>query len=500
MEENLKNKAFWGIIWSYVNTFGMQLLSFIPAMVLTRLMSQADYGLVAMAGVFTGVAYMLADGGFGNALVQKKDADDLDYCSVFYFNIGICSFIYLLFFFLAPFCADFFHQPQLTVIVRVSTLGLIILAFGQVQGIIFKKNLEYKKPTYRSLIAQIISIVVGIGLALLGYGVWSLVFQGLVYTTASTILNWIISDWKPSFRFSSQRLRGLFNYGSKLLLTSFIDYGFRNAYNIMIGRFYTPAKLADYNRGGQTVGLFSQTFFGVFSKVTFPLFVQMQDDDERLRYNIRRFLIVSSMVIFYVMVLSFVLAKPIYHTLYSSKWDSALPFFQVLCIVNLFYPMVAILESVLLAKGESGKFLMLSIFRKVFVVLALLITYRLGVLYMAIGQIFLNLIDVALLTFFTGTMIKYRLSDLVKDLLPYLLVSMIMGVFMYYANLLFTWVISFCNLNEFMTSFSLLVVNGILAVFVFIFTYKLLRMKGYQELISFLRESIGDFKILKYIS
>ena len=500
MAENLKNKTFWGIYWCYINKFGVQILSLAPAMILTRLLSQSDYGLVAMAGVFTGIAYQLSDGGFGNALVQKKNADDLDYCSVFYFNLSICSFVYLLFFFLAPLFAEFFHQPQLTAIIRVSTLGLIFLAFGQVQGIIFKKNLEYKKPTYRNLVAQIISVVTGVTLALLGYGVWSLVYQGLAYTITSSLFNWVISTWKPTLQFSFQRLRSLFNYGSKLLLTSFIDYGFNNAYNIIIGRFYSPAKLADYNRGQQTVGLFSSTFFGVFSKVTFPLFVQMQDDDVRLRYNMRRFMIVSSMVIFYVMSLLFVLAEPLFHTLYSSKWDSALPFFLVLCVVKLFHPMVAIMESVLLAKGESGKFLNLSIYRKVFIVLSLLITYRFGVFYMVVGQIFLSMIDIILLSFYTKKLINYTLIDLVKDLTPYLLLSMVMGLLIYVANLFITWGIGFWGLNEFISSALVLSVNGILAVFVFFMTHKFLNLEGYKELVSFLRESIGNHKILKFLS
>lgn len=500
MAENLKKKAFWGIYWNYINIFGMQLLSLLPAMILTRLLSQADYGLLAMAGVFTGIAYMLADGGFGNALVQKKDADDLDYCSVFYFNISICSFIYLIFFLIAPYCADFFHQPQLTAIIRVSTLGLVVLAFGSVQGIIFKKNLDYKLPTYRNFVAQILSVVTGIALALLGYGVWSLVFQGLVYTATSSIANWAISEWKPSFKFSYQRLKGLFNYGSKLLITSFIDYGFTNAYNIIIGKFYTPVKLADYNRGSQTVGMFSGIFFGVFKKVTFPLFVKMQDDNERLRYNIRRFLVVSSMVIFFVMVVAFTLSKPIYHTLYSSKWDSAIPFFQVFCVAELFHPMVAILESVLLAKGESGKYLILSLCRKVFVVISILITYRLGVMYMVVGQVFLSIIDIILLTYFTNMLIQYKLSDLVKDLAPYLGVSIFMGAIIYSVNLFFTWAISLLSMSEFVTSILILLVNGLFAVVVFVLTYKSFRLKGYQELISFIRESVGDYKILKFIS
>ena len=500
MAENLQKKTFTGIIWSYVNQFGNILVSLIPAMILTRILSPSEYGLIAMSAIFTNIAFQLADGGFGDALVQKKDADHLDYCSFFYFNLSTCSFIYLLLYLLAPLCASFFNDDRLISIIRVSGIGIILLALGQIHGLIFRKNLEFRKPAIRNIFVQIISVIVAITLALTGYGVWALVIQGLVQTALGSFVNWFISDWRPTWCFSFTRLKSLFNYGSKRLFTCMIDYGFNKAYDITIGKFYSPANLAIYNRAYTTESLFSGTFFGVFNRVTFPVFVQMQDDNERLRYNIRRFLIICSMLIFTIMLTLIVLAEPLFHFLYSSKWDETIPFFQVVCIAGLFAPIASILGSVLLAKGKASKFLYLSIIQKVLTIVVILITFQYGIIYMIFGQVLLRLIEIMLLSHYINLIIRYNIIQVIKDLTPYLLIALGIACIIYGGDKMVSMILNGINTNELFSGLIRLVISGLFTIILFFKIYKSTHTYGYQELISFLENVLGDkFKHIRFL-
>ncbi|QIU95140.1 lipopolysaccharide biosynthesis protein [Bacteroides faecium] len=499
MEENLRKKTFYGVLWSYVNKFTTQLLSIVPAMILTRLLSPSEYGLIAMAAIFTNVAYQLADGGFGNALVQKKDADSLDYCSVFYFNLFICGVIYVLLYFLAPLCAEFFNEVRLISIIRISSLGVIFLAFGQVQGIIFKKNIEYKKMTIRNFVTQLVAFVVAVLLAVYGYGVWALVFQGLIQTFMGSCLNWLISDWKPTFSFSLARLKVLFRFGSKTLLSSMLDYGFNKIYDIVIGRKYSAANLALYNRAYSTSGIFKDTFFNVFSGVTFPVFVRMQDDNERLILNIRRFLIIVSMIIFTVMLALFVLAEPLFRFLYSTKWDSAIPFFRIACLASLLLPIVSILESVLLAKGQSGKFLFISIVRKVFVIAVLGITWQFGIEWMMYGQIIVSVCELFLYSHFINKLVKYSFLSLIKDLIPYILVAIFIVLGASLEDFVLKNILSLTTLAIWLKSILRLLLGGIIVLVLFVWVNKRLKLKGYSELLQFIADSIGNNKIITFL-
>ena len=484
-------------MWSYVGTFGTQLMSIVPAMILARLLDPSQYGIIAMSAVFIGIAYQLADGGFGNALVQKDKADDLDYNTVFYFNIGICGFIYAILFFCAPLIARFFNEPVLTAIVRVSSLGIIFLAFGQIQSIIFKKNIEYKKPVTRGLICQFVSIAVALVLAYTGWGVWALVYQGLTYTLMSSVLNWFISPWRPKLQFSMQRLRGLFRFGSKTLASSIIDYGFNRGYDIVIGKFYSPAALGLYNRADSTCSLFKSTFFGVFSRVTFPVFVKMQNDDERLRMNIRKFVIISSMIIFVVMATLMVMGHPLFTFLYGTKWYGSIPFFHIACIIGMLYPIVSILESVILAKGYSGTFLMISIIRKIFVVVVLFVAWRFGIMWMMVGQACVSVIEIALYTRYTNRLVKYSFANLVTDLAPYFGVTILIALAVWGADIVAVFALSFTGLDISVAALTRLLVSAVVATVMSFGIYRALKMKGYRELIEFLRDAMGDKKILR---
>lgn len=499
MEENLRAKTFFSIIWSYIGKFGSQAIAIIPAMILARLLGPSQYGLIAMAGVFTGIAYQLADAGFGNALIQKKDADNIDYSTVFFFNIGICGFIYLIIFFCATPISEFFHEPRLVAIVRVSSLGIIIIAFGQIQTLIFKKNLNYKSQVLRNLSCQILSVIIAIVLAYKGFGVWALVIQGLTSTAGTVIINWFISTWRPTAVFSLNRLKRLFNFGSKTLASSLIDYGFNKAYEVVIGRVYNPASLGLYNRAFSTADIFKSSFFSVFSGVTFPVFVRMQDDNERLVTNIRKFLQIITLIVFSGMGTVIILGHPIFLFMYSTKWDAAVNLFGVACCIAMVTPIVSILESIILAKGYSGRFLMVSIIRKFFVVAVIGCVWQFGVMWLMVGQLIVSICECTIYTFVTRQIVGYSIGYLMHDIFPSLLVGLGVCSIALGANQILLWLTPSVDHTDMMFLLTQIIIGIAIAIIAFVAICKLTRCRAYIELLQFIEDSVGPKKILTYL-
>lgn len=499
MEENLRSKTFWGIIWSYVNRFGTQLIAIVPTMILARLISPSEYGLLAMTAVFTGVASMLADGGFGNALVQKKDADHLDFCSVFYLNLVICSIIYILFWFLAPFFASFFYEVRLIWIIRITSLNIILGAIGQIHGIIFKKNIEYKKPAIRNIFVQLVSAALALCMAFGGYGVWALVVQGLSQTLLGSIANWVISTWRPSLCFSLYRLRLLFNFGSMLLLRSLIDYVFDKLYDVIIGRYYSASSLAYYNRGVSSVSLFSGSFWGIFSGILFPVFVKMQDDNDKLRSSVSKFVKTTTLVYFSVILTILVLADPLFKMMYSSKWDAAIPYFQLLCIPALNLPLLQILESVLWAKGESGKMLTVVILYKILFVVALWMTWEYGIIYMIWGQVVCEIFELLLFSYYTSNVVGYGIIDLIVDIWKNVCISILLTVIVLICDNIFSFLFVWIG-SEFVVSSLRFGLGVIVSIIAFIGINKIIGLDGYKDVVSIFSYNIGCKRFAKFLS
>ncbi len=499
MEENLGRKTFWGVLWSYVNRFGTQVIAIVPTMILARLISPSEYGLLAMTAVFTGVASQLADGGFGNALVQKNNADHLDFCSVFYFNLGICALVYIVFWFLAPFFASFFEEGRLVTIIRVTTLNILFGALGQIHSIIFKKEIDYKRPAVRDAFVQIVSAIIAVCMAFADYGVWALVMQGLSQTLLGSFFNWIISSWRPTLCFSFHRLKMLYSFGSKILIMSLINYIFDKGYDIIIGKFYSSSSLAYYNRGKSTASLFSDTFFGVFSGVTFPVFVKMQNDNERLRENIRKFIGVTSLVLFFVVMAIAIMATPLFRVMYSSKWDEAIPLFQLICISTLFLPIISILESILWAKGESGMILFLSVVQKIYVVTAILLTWHYGIACMIIGQIVCKIIDVVCLVLLSREMVNYGFCNLFSDIWKNLILAIVSVLPACFLDMIFLHII-WNGTNDFVISLMRLLLGFLIASATFITLNKYIGLRSYRDMFLFIKGSIGESKILEWLS
>lgn len=479
--ESIKKKAFRGVIWNYSNTFGVQLLHLIPAMVLARLLTPSEYGLVAVATLLTGFVQIFVNCGFSMALIQKKNLQHIDVCSVFYFNVISSCLIYLFLFFVAPIVANFFRQPEVSSIMRISSFSMVVGAIGAVHNTLFARELEYRKPTVRNLFVAAMVAIVAIVLAYLGFGYWALVIQGLLSATLMTIFNWTMSYWRPTMEFSFQSLRGLFGFGGKMLGKSLADYGFGKLYDVVIGRFYTPADLSYFNRANSTQSLFTDSFLMVMNSVAFASFSKMQDDFERMRTNVLRFFKIEAMLVSFVLLLVICLAEPIFHFMYSSKWDDVIPLFRIVCVWGVFRPISCVFANGLMAHGDSGVCFKNSVIGRGLNVIFLIVTWRFGILVMIWGQVIAYLIEIFLYTFSFDKVFKYSTWEVIKDIAPYYLLSAILCITIWcFDHFVMAMALSSVDM-EFLNAFIRLFVCGFGGFVVFILLHRLFKLKAYID-------------------
>lgn len=479
--DNLKQKTFSGVIWNYVNSFGTSLLQLLPAMILARLLNPEDYGVVAMAAIFMGLVSMFINSGFAMAIIQKQDLEHVDVCSVFYFNIFMSFIVYSVLFFAAPFCASFFNMSEVSTIMRVSSVGLIIGSFGSVHGTLLKKELNFKTLTQRNLLSTFIAALIAVTLALMNYGYWALVAQGLTSTTFIMILNWYASKWRPTLICSISRLADMFRYGSRLLLKGLNDYFFDKAYDVAIGKFYSAAELSYFNRAYSAVGLFVGTFLDVLNNVAFPSFSKMQSDFERMRTNVIRFMRIESMIMFFIMSLIMSLAEPFFHFMYSSKWDEVIPLFQCLCVWGVLRPVAYVFANGLMAKGFSSPCLKVSFACRVLNVLFLLVTWRYGLMVMIIGQICSTLIEDILYTWQFRKIFNYGFRNLIKDLYLYFLIAIFIAGVVLISDQLIGDCLRIYIASEFVESLVRLIWGGILGAILFLLINRTFKPKVYCD-------------------
>ena len=490
--EEIKIKAFTGILWSFVNQFGTQLLAILPAMLLARLLSPSEYGIVAMAAIFNGLAFVLAAGGFSEALLVKKDADHLDYCSVYFFNLFINSFFYVLFFFCAPFFAVFFDEPLVEPVMKFSLLSLPFLAFGSVHSIILKRELNFKVPAIRNIVVQTLSALVAVIMAFCGFGVWSLVTQGVLQTLGNSIINFYICKWRPTLDFSFSRLKQMFAYGSKVYLSELFNYGFGKVTDTTVAKVYSPADLSFYNRAYTTANLFIQSFIGVINNVAFPTFARMQGDVDRLRRALCRFVSMSALIAFFVMALLYVLAEPLFVFMYSSKWNAVIPYFQIVCVWGLFQPIRTTLEGFLLATGCAGLVMYNRIINNTLLLVNVFFAWKYGITYMLCGQVCLELVQICYFAYFTKRFYDFGLYSILKLDCIYVLPTIVIAFVAFISDTTSDMILStFFPNSEMIVSFFRLFTSGVIALCCFIFIYRYLNYSAFRELIELISEVLG---------
>lgn len=426
MSDSLKSKTVKGVIWSSIERFSTQGVQFLIMIIMARLLTPKDYGLIGMLAIFLAVAQSLIDSGFSQALIRKQDRTDVDNSTVFYFNIVVSSALYLILFIAAPFVADFYNQPELTSVMRVVCLGVILNSLAVVQRALLTVRIDFKTQAKASLSAAVISGCIGIVLAYCGFGVWSLVVQQLLNLSVNTLLLWIFSKWRPIAVFSWKSFHELFAFGSKMLASGLLDTLYRNIYPIVIGKLFSASSLGHYTRAQHFSEFPSSNVTGIIQRVTYPILCGIQDETERLEAVYRKFLKLSAFIIFPLMIGMSAVARPFIDIVLGKQWGFCGQLLQIICFAMMWYPIHAINLNLLQVKGRSDLFLRLEIIKKILGITVLCITAPFGLIVMCYGQIFNSIVALVINTYYTGKLINVGFIRQMKDLLPTILLSLTM--------------------------------------------------------------------------
>ncbi|MEG1749737.1 MAG: lipopolysaccharide biosynthesis protein [Tannerellaceae bacterium] len=433
---SIKQQAATSVLWSAIERFSVQGIQFVLSIVIARLLLPADYGLIAMLSIFMALAQSFIDGGFANALVQKKDRTEVDYSTVFYFNIAVSFVIYLLLYLSAPWIASFYEEEQLSLITRVVGITLIINSFGIVQQAKLTIALDFKRQAIASLLAVLISGVVGLWMAFSGYGVWTLVYQSLLNNMLRVVLTWFFSGWWPRLSFSVSSFKVLFSFGSKLLLSSLLHTLYTNLYTLVIGKRFAAVELGYYNRAFTLAQFPSTNFTNVIVRAVYPIQCRLQDDNEQLCSIFLKYMRLACYLIFPVMIGLCALAEPLVRLLLTEKWLPAVPLLQILCIAYMWDPIMKINHNMLNVKGRSDYFLYAEIIKKAVALLILFATIPFGVKVMCLGLVLYAFADMIVIIYYTRKLTNIGWLRQLRELTPVLVLSFSMGVLVYGVSLL----------------------------------------------------------------
>jgi len=423
-------------MWRLLQSLCIESVNFVVQVVLARLLIPADFGIIAMVWVIIAIMETFITSGFGYALIQRHKVTRVDECSVFYFNVIVSIICCMLLWLLAPYVSRFYGQPAITLLMRILSLQLIIGAFGHIQLSLLAKQIDFKTQFRVGGIASVMSGIVGIIMAFLGFGVWSIVAQQLSRVSVCVALAWCYSKWRPAWLFSFRSLLSMFTFGSNMLFAALVETAYLNIYSAVIGKLFSPAGLGFYSRARRLQELPSQSFTSVVAGVAFPVFSLVQKDRTRLRNGLRTCLGLLAMLVFPAMLGLAIVAKHFVLLVLTEKWLPCVPYLQMLCIVGALYPFYALYEKVLLAIGESGLFFRLHLLNKGIVVLSIIVMYRWGIMGLIYGQVVVSIISTLLIAHIAGKKVEYQASRLLADVLPCIVLSGVVGIFIYITGLL----------------------------------------------------------------
>lgn len=436
MSDVTRHSTIRGLAWSFFERAGQQCLQLVFSIVLARILSPAEFGVIAMLYIFMSLAQALLDSGFGSALVRAQNTTRLDESSVFYFNIVIGCAAAGVLWLTAPAIAAFYAVPILVPLTRWLSLNMAINAFGVVQTAILTRRIDFKSQMKASLTSTLISGALGVALAYKGYGVWSLVAQSLSSNLIRTVLLWFLSAWRPLLAFSLKSLTGMFGFGSMILVTSMLNTVFYNIYLLIIGKLFTATELGYYSRAQSFQQVPVQQVLSVtIARVLFPVFSAMQEDKARLKRSLQRALTMTALINFPFMAALAAMAEPFIRVLITDKWLPAVPYLQLLCAVGALFPLQQINLNALKAQGRSDLYFRVEVATKLFIIAAILITYRWGIEALIIGQIATSCIAYYFYSYYSGKFLGYPFLEQVRDVAPTLLISIAVGGIIYLISL-----------------------------------------------------------------
>ena len=420
------------IFWRFFERFGAQIVSFVVSIILARILDPVVYGTIALVIVFTTILQVFVDGGFGMALIQKKDSDELDFNTVFYFNIITCFILYGVMFLAAPAIASFYNNDDLTIIIRILSLILIIAGFKGIQTTYVSKHLMFRKFFFATIVGTIISAAVGIYMAYKGYGVWALIAQNLINQGLDTLILWVTVKWKPKLMFSFDRLKELFGYGWKLMASALLDVGYNQVRSLIIGKMYSSEDLAYYNRGEQLPNIAVGNINSSIDSVLLPSMSIAQNDRHRVKSMLKKSITVSSFLLMPAMVGIAVCADSIVNVLLTDKWVPCIPYIQLFCLIYTFYPIHTANLNAMKAMGKSNYFLVLEIIKKGIGIVLLVATMWISVKAIVISLLIANIISLVINAYPNKKLLGYSVLEQIRDILPIIIISLLMGAAVYY--------------------------------------------------------------------
>lgn len=468
MAESLKDKTVKGVAWSGVDNVAQMGVTFLVGIVLARLLSPDDYGLIGLITIVTAICTTLVNGGFSTALIRTKDCTDDDYNTAFIVNLVMSFLFYGIIYFCSPFIAEFFKRGELITLTRISSLGLIIGALSLVQQARLTKRIDFKSQTKITLTASITSGAIGITMALLGCGVWALVTQQLSAQLLRTILLWYVNKWIPQLKFSKDSFQELFGFGWKMMLSGLLDTVWKELYQVVVGKFYSPATLGQYTRAKNYSQLLSSNLTNVIQRVTYPVLSNIQDDKERMVKAYRKMITTTMFITAISMLFLSAIAEPLIYCLIGAKWHEAATYLPLICITGSTYPLHAMNLNMLQVQGRSDLFLGLEIIKKIIALGPLMVGAFVGIMPMLYTNIIICIISYFLNSYYSGKLIGYSSWMQIKDFAPSYGVAIIIALSVYFLKYLpiTNWII-----------LPLQVIIG--AVIFFVTTHK---MEEYKEL------------------
>lgn len=427
-ETNLKSKTKKGLAWSMVERFATQGVQFLFGIILARLLSPEDYGILAMPLVFLAIAQCFIDSGFSTALVRKPILTEEDLSTAFYFNIGVGIVCYIILFLTSPLIADFYNTPILSNMLKLTALATLFNPLCAVQQALLTRKIDFKTQATISLSGAIISGIMGLIMAYNGFGVWALVYQQVGGYAIRTIMFWAMGKWRPKRIWSRESFQYLWGFGNKMLGSALLDTTYNNIYPIVIGKYFSANDLGNYTRAQQFATLPSSNVTGVLQRVTFPVLSSIQNEDARLSKNYRRILKQSAFIIFPLMIMLSALADPLIRIVLTDKWEGCIILLQIMCFSMMWYPIHAINLNLLTVKGRSDLFFRLEVIKKIIGISVLCITIPNGIIWMVSGGIITSMLSLIINTYYTGKLINVGYFKQMGDLFPILSISMLMWI------------------------------------------------------------------------
>lgn len=479
METNSnKSKLVSSLLWKLLESTGTQSVQIIVQIMLARLLLPEEFGIIAIVMVFILIANTFVQSGFNTALIQKKDPDEVDFSSAFYLSLGVATLLYTVIFFVAPFVADFYDQHILTQVLRVLSITLFIGAVNSIQNAFVAKYMLFKKLFQSSFGAALISGIVGTVAAYSGLGVWALVAQHLTNQLTLAIILWFTVKWRPNLLFSFERVKKLFSFGSKLLISALIDTLYKELNTLIIGRMYTPSTLGFYNRGQQFPLLIVANINGSIQSVLLPALSAHQDNRNRVKEMMRRAIVTSSFLIFPMMVGMSVVAEPLVKTILTEKWMPSVPFVQIACFTFALWPLHTANLQAINAMGRSDIYLKLEIFKKIIGLIILGVSIPFGIYAIAIGGVISGIISTFINTYPNKKLLDYSYSEQLLDLIPSLFISVVMGV-----------IVNFFKFISF-PAWKVLILKAGIGIVIYIVLARMFKIESFYYLVRTMRQFI----------